>query len=611
MELFRLVGTIAINNTEANEALNDTSQQANNTATETEEAFAKIGGVARTVAVGIGTAGVAIGGALIGAVESTREYRKEMGLLESAYLSAGHSSELAKNTYSDLNAVMGDSGAAVEAAQHLALIADNEAELNELTHSLTGVYARYGASLPLEGLAEGINHTAKLGEVQGSMADALEWAGIKVDDFNVLLSECSTEEERQKLIMDTLSDTYSESADQYKETNKDVSEATKAQERMTDAIAEIGEVCEPIMTRIKEAIAGMAEHIAPFLLDVITHIKDIVKWVKENEETVDIWVAVILGAATAIGTFLLILNWGAIMSAAASAINVVRTAILAMNLAILANPIALIVALIAGLVVAFIYLWNNVEGFRKFWVDVWEWIKKAAGDAWEWIKKTFGEIGKWFSTKFEEVQTAGKNAMDKVKKWFSDAWKSIKDTFAGWGAFFSGLWTSIKEKFSSIGSSLGTTMGDAVKKGLNFVLSTIEGTINKGIDLINSAIKLANKIPGVDVGTVKHLTLPRLEKGGILKKGQVGLLEGSGDEAVIPLDRTEWIDRISEKLNVRTEQADFSWIDEKMNKIINLLEYLAECKLYLDTGALVGELTPAFNESMGEIFIHQMRSNTR
>lgn len=113
MELFKLFGKIAIDNTEAKAALDDTSKKAKDSEKNTESAFAKIGGAAKTVAVGIGAAGVAIGGAFIGAVEGTREYRQEMGLLESAFKTAGHSTEEAKNTYSDLNAVLGDSGQAV------------------------------------------------------------------------------------------------------------------------------------------------------------------------------------------------------------------------------------------------------------------------------------------------------------------------------------------------------------------------------------------------------------------------------------------------------------------------------------------------------------------
>ena len=149
MELFKLFGTIAVNNTEANNALEDTTNKAQDSANETESAFGKIGRVAGTIAKGIGIAGLAIGGAFIGAVESTREYRAEMGLLEAAFLTAGHSSEEAKRTYSDLNAVLGDSGQAVEASQHLAKIADNEEELAGLTNILTGVYATFGESLPL------------------------------------------------------------------------------------------------------------------------------------------------------------------------------------------------------------------------------------------------------------------------------------------------------------------------------------------------------------------------------------------------------------------------------------------------------------------------------
>ena len=518
MELFKLFGKIAIDNTEANNALDETTTRASVSADETKAAFGKIGNVAKTVAVGIGAAGLAIGGAFIGAVESTREYRAEMGLLESAFKTAGHSSEAAKTTYSELNAVLGDSGQAVEASQHLALIADNEKELTGLTDILTGVYATFGESLPLEGLAEGINHSAALGEVQGSLADALEWSGITVDDFNEKLAKLKTEEERQDLIVKTLEKTYSKASTQYKETNKDIIESRKAQERLTDAMAEVGRVGEPIMTAVKNAIASMAEKAVPVIVDMVGGFRDMVTWIKTNQDTVQSWVGVILGVITTIGTFILIMKFGAIMSAAANAIKVVRTAMLGLNAAMLANPVGLVIAVLAGLVVAFLYLWNNVEGFRKFWIEAWNAISKKASEAWKAIQKAFSNIGKWFSDKFAQVQKAGKDAMDKVKKWFSDsyksitktfsnigkwfgdkfrsAWTNIKNAFSNWGSFFGGLWDKIKSKFKSIGTSLGTSMGNAVKSGMNKVISSIESTINKGVGLINSAIRLANKLPG-------------------------------------------------------------------------------------------------------------------
>lgn len=644
MELFKLFGSIAIDNTKAKQAIEETTDKARTSESEVSDAFTKIGGVAGKIATGIGVAGMAIGGAFIGAIEGTREYRKEMGLLESAFLTAGHSSENAKDTYSELNAVLGDSGQAVEASQHIALLADNEKELSTWTDIATGIYATFGESLPIEGLAEASNETAKTGILTGGLVDALNWAGHSEEEFQEKLDKCTTEQERQNLIMDTLNGTYKKASDQYKETNKDVIEAEKAQQRLTDAMAEVGAVGEPIMTAIKNAVASMAEKAVPLIESMIEKFRDMKKWVEENGNTIQIWAGVILGAITTIGTFLLILNWGAIMASATKAINLVRTAIIGMNTAMLANPIGLIVALIAGLVVAFVYLWNNVEGFRKFWIKAWNTIKDGAVKAWNSIKKALGNIGSWFSDKFKQVQNAGKNAWNYVKNawnsagsWFSNtaskiknafsnipswfrskfqsAWSNIKSVFSGWGYFFSGLWSKIKSKFSSIGTSLGTSMGNAVKSGMNRVISTIQSTINKGIGLINSAITLANKLPGINVGKVGKLSLPRLAEGGVLAKGQVGILEGSGAEAVVPLEKnTQWIDRVATLFEDRMHKPDNlsnSLMIERINTVISLMEQLISRNIYLDSGVLVGELSPRINVKLGETYKHMQRGNTR
>ncbi len=638
MELFKLLGTIAVDNDSAIKSMDDTSKKAQDSSNETQAAFQKIGSVAGTIARGVFTAGAALGGAWIAAIEGSREYRSEMGKLDTAFVANGHSSEVAKQTYSDLNAVLGDSGQAVEAAQHLAKLTDNEKDLQTWTDICTGVYATFGESLPIEGLTEAANETSKTGILTGGLTDALNWAGISEEQFQEKLDACSNEQERQKLIMDTLNGTYSKASDQYKKTNKDVMDAQKAQEKLTDAFAEVGRVGEPILTAIKEKVAEMVSAAVPHIENFVQKVKDISTWVKDNQDTIDLWVAVILGAGTAIGTFLLILNWGTIMTAAANAVKVVRTAILGMNAAILANPIALIVALIAGLVVAFIYLWNNVEGFRKFWIKAWNLIKDAASKAKAAITKAFSNIGSWFKEKFSQIQKAGQDAMTKTKKWFSDAytkikntfsnvgswfrgkfqsaWTSIKNVFSGWGSFFSGLWSKIKSKFGSIGSSLGKAMGDSVKSALNKVLSAIEKTINKGIGLINSAIKLANKLPGISVGTVSKVSFPRLAKGGVLEKGQVGFLEGSGAEAVVPLEHNRaWLSKVATDLNELqggTHLAkDSSQITAALNRIEVLLDKMAGMTIRLDNGTLVGELVPAIDVRLSDRWSHAMRGNTR
>jgi phage-related protein len=444
-------------------------------------------------------------------------------------------------------------------------------------------------------------------------------------------------------------------------------DANKAQEKLTDAFAEFGRVGEPILTAIKDKVADMVSAAVPHLENFIQKVKDVSQWVKDNRDTIDIWVGVILGATTAIGTFLLILNWGAIMTAAANAVNVVRTAILAMNAAMLANPVGLVIAALAGLVVAFVYLWNNVEGFRQFWIEAWELIKSTASkagksiskffsDSWSAIKKAwssvtnyfrgiwtgitkiYANVKSWFSDKFRQAWNGIKSVWNGAKSFFSgiwssisrtfgnvggwfrgkfqSAWSSIKSVFSGWGSFFGGLWTKIKSKFSSIGTSIGSSMGNAVKSGLNRVLSTVQSAINKGIGLINSAIRLANKLPGINVGTVPTISLPRLAKGGVLEKGQVGLLEGTGAEAVVPLEKNRaWLSKVAEDLNDlqsnTSQEGNHSEVVSLLVRAVDLLGQLAQMKISLDSGAMVGELVPAIDVRLSDRWEHAKRGNTR
>ena len=667
MELFKLLGTIAINNDAANEAIDDTRDKAEEAGAESESAFAKIGGAATKIVKGIGIAGAALGGAWIAAIEGSREYRTEMGKLDTAFITNGHSTEAAKQTYTELNAVLGDSGQAVEAANHLAVLTDNEKDLQTWTDICTGVYATFGASLPIEGLTEAANETAKTGVLTGGLTDALNWAGISEEKFQEKLDKCSSEQERQKLIMDTLNKTYKDASAQYQETNKDVMDANKAQEKLTSAFAEFGRVGEPILTAIKDKVADMVSAAVPHLENFIQKVKDISQWVKDNEDTINNWVGVIIGAGVSIGTFLLILNWGSIMAAASKAIQGVRTAVMLFNATLLANPIGLVVAAIAGLVAAFIYLWNTSDEFRAFWINLWNKVKSVASDAWKsiakffsdgwtkaknawsgtkayfvgiWngIKSTFSSVGSWFSSKFKSAWNSVKSVWNGAKSFFKgiwssvtgvfsnvsgwfrgkfqSAWSSIKSVFSNWGSFFGGLWSKIKSKFSSIGTSLGTSMGNAVKSGLNRVLSTIEKAINKGIGLINSAITLANKLPGINVGKVSKINLPRLAQGGVLEKGQIGLLEGSGAEAVVPLERNKaWLSKVAEDLyelqGGHSQNADTGRIQAMLERVIDLLEELKNMKVYLNSGVLVGELTPAVDAELSNRWSHVKRGNTR
>ena len=238
-------------------------------------------GIASKIGKGIGGVAMGVAGAVTGAVgslmglaESTREFRKEQAQLETAFTQAGHSAETMKNTYSEFNAILGDTSKSQETMLHLAKFTKTEKELNDYTHALTGVFAEFGASLPTESLTENINLAIQTGDaIEGGLADALEWGGVNLDDFKTKLEACSTEEQRSQLILGKLTELYGESATAYKENNKDIIESEKAQTRLTQAMAELGAVAEPIMTMLKNLTADLLETIKPFVELIGTGLK--------------------------------------------------------------------------------------------------------------------------------------------------------------------------------------------------------------------------------------------------------------------------------------------------------------------------------------------------
>lgn len=194
----------------------------------------------------------------------------------------------------------------------------------------------------------------------------------------------------------------------------------------------------------------------------------------------------------------------------------------------------------------FTNIWN---GIKKVFNGVATWFGDKFGAAWTAIKNAWKSVTTWFSDKW----TAIKNVFKSVNTWFGDkfgaAWTAIKNKFSGWGKFWDGLWTSVKNKFKNLGTAIGDAISGAVKSGINKVISGAESAINKGIRLINSAIGVINKLPGVNIGKISTVSFPRLAQGGVLKKGQVGLLEGSGAEAVVPLERNkQWIHAVAKDM---------------------------------------------------------------
>lgn len=276
-------------------------------------------------------------------VEQTREYREDMNKLNTAYEKANFNTETAKKVYSDFFVVLGESDRSVEAVNHLAKFVDVEEDLVKWGNIAAGVNAEFTDSLPVEGLTEAANESAKTAKVTGVLADALNWAGISEDEFNAKLAACNSEKERSALITNTLNNAYADSAARYKEMNADIIANREATLKLNEAEAELGAVLEPILTKAKLGFAEVLTFVADNKQAILTAVAAVSAAFLAFKGT-----AVITGTITAITNLV-------------QGLKTAETATQALNVAMSSNAISLAISAVAGLVAALVTYSSSAE----------------------------------------------------------------------------------------------------------------------------------------------------------------------------------------------------------------------------------------------------------
>lgn len=251
MNLFDLFAKISLDTSEYDSGVKDVKKSGSGLASKLKSGLASAGKIA---AAGIGAitaaAGAAVGG-LLALEQSTEEYRIAMGRLNTAFESAGYGADAANQAYSEFYGILGDTDRATEASQLLAKLADNEEDLAEWTNIAAGVNGTFGDSLPIESLIEAANETARTGTVVGTLADALNWAGtVGEDEFNAMLASCSSESERNQLIMETLAGTYDDAADSFYANNEALVASRNAQVQMDAVLSKLGGTVSEVKNRL-------------------------------------------------------------------------------------------------------------------------------------------------------------------------------------------------------------------------------------------------------------------------------------------------------------------------------------------------------------------------
>lgn len=206
-----------------------------------------------------------LGSAIWNLDEATEEYRVAQGKLTTAFEEAGYSGEAAQKSYNEFYKILGDTDTATEASQLLAQLAQNEQDITKWTNIAAGVYGTFGDALPMEGMIESANETAKVGQVTGSLADALNWVGISEDAFNEKLAACSSESERNRLIMETLSGAYDEASGAFYRNNEAMVASREGQAQLDATLAGLGETISNVKNSLRaEFLPAISEAISAF-----------------------------------------------------------------------------------------------------------------------------------------------------------------------------------------------------------------------------------------------------------------------------------------------------------------------------------------------------------
>ena len=297
---------------------------------------------------GVSTAAAGLAGAVAATVPATAEYRKIMASLESSSELAGYSAEKTEQTYKTLYGVLADDQTAATTTANLQALGLSQGQLQELLNGTIGAWAKYGDSIPIDGLAESINETAKTATVTGTFADVLNWAGTSEDAFNAKLANCRNESERANLIMQELANQgLMQAGQKWQENNANLVAGNQATADFQQATAELAETVAPIVTQITQIVAGLLakfNSLPPSTQQIIGVI---------------VLLTAALGPALS-GIGFMTSGVGSMMNGFSKATPIVKSLWTVLK----ANPILLIISLITLVVTGIVTLYNKCEWFR-------------------------------------------------------------------------------------------------------------------------------------------------------------------------------------------------------------------------------------------------------
>lgn len=499
---------------------------------------------------------------IAGLADSTREYRKTLATLDAAAGDVGVSTDYIRDKFTDLMGVLQDDAGVTEGLNNLLTAGFDEKSLDSITASLEGAALKWKDTLKFEGLADSLQEWIGSGgeSLTGNFAELLERMGYNLEEVKEKTAGMTDEQRRNYAVNLLNKEGLSKVSEEYRAQNADMINAEKANVEYQNTVAEMGKKIEPVMTKVREGFTKLldkiielisdgdmeafAEKVAvafdEFITDVLPNIISGLQWLIDNKK-------IVAGAILAMGAAFAVFKVAQLIDAVRDSLTlltvaqkIATAAQWLWNAALTANPIGIIIMAIAALIGIIIALVKN-----------WDKVKEAGAAAWEWIKNAWSKASEWFSNIGKSIGEAFSKAWQKLKQGASDAWQGVKNIFSKvasfFGDIFSRAWKKVKDIFST-----GGKIFDGIKDGIATAFKNIVNRLIRGINKVvaipfNAINKTLSKIRDVNIlgaepfknliSEISVPEIPELEYGGVLRKGQVGLLEGKGNEAVLPLER--------------------------------------------------------------------------
>lgn len=225
--------------------------------------------------------------AIIGIVDETEEYRKIMGTLEASSQAAGYTAEQTAESYEYLYGVLGDTQTAATTVANLQAIGLAQDDLRDMIDSVIGAWATYGDSIPIDGLAESVNETIQAGQVTGTFADVLNWAGVSEDEFNAKLAAANDSAERAQIVLNQLANQgLPETAKAWRDANEDIVAYNESQLKLDKAMGELGETLAPVAAGLKDVFAEGVYAAADAVAWLIEKIQTAIDWLKDLNDRI-------------------------------------------------------------------------------------------------------------------------------------------------------------------------------------------------------------------------------------------------------------------------------------------------------------------------------------